>query len=158
MKYCVNCKKSYTDDKVFCSVCGSRLIEEPVSNPNMNGSGANKICSYCGSQNLPHHAFCSTCGKSFVSNGTNVNNASQVNTNATQNNGMNAWLSVILAGIGALIGWYNWGLFGFVLGMSGIAFATNLKKQGQIGQLPFVITIVLAVIDTIFWIMYSIAK
>ncbi len=61
MKYCENCKKSYADDQSFCSVCGSRLIEEPVTN-----TGANKICSYCGSQNLPHHAFCSTCGNKFI--------------------------------------------------------------------------------------------
>ncbi len=50
MKYCENCKKSYADDKAFCSMCGSRLIE------------ANQVCS-CGTQNSPDSVFCSWCGK-----------------------------------------------------------------------------------------------
>ena len=105
-----------------------------------------------------NQVFCSECGNKLNdsatnSNGISANNTLFGNTSETSNNIINVWFPVILSASGTLIGWFLSGLLGFVLGVTGLSMVLQRKKQGQYEQGPFVLTWILAIIDTIFWII-----
>ncbi len=117
-----------------------------------------KYCDKCKKSFPDNQVFCSECGNKLNdsathSNGMSTNNTSFGNTSGTSNSSINVWLPVILAAVGALIGWFLSGLLGFVLGGAGLSIVIQRKKQGQHEQVPFVLTWILAIIDTIFWII-----
>ena len=118
MKYCEQCKKTYSDDQAFCSACGNKLTD-------------------------------------YATTSTVVNDPTVpvVNNNNGSNATLNLWFPVIIAGLGAVVGWFWSGLFGFILGVAGVAMAVKQKKEGQSEQAPYIVTWVLGVITFIFWII-----
>ncbi len=104
-----------------------------------------KYCDKCKKSFPDNQVFCSECGNKL--------NDSVVNPSGTSNNIIKVWLPVILAAIGALIGLFLSGPLGFALGGAGLSIVLQRKKQGQHEQVPFVLTWVLTIIDTIFWII-----
>ena len=117
-----------------------------------------KYCDKCKKIFPDNQVFCSECGNKLNdsatnSNGISANNMLFGNTSETSNNIINGWLPVILSASGTLIGWFLSGLLGFVLGVTGLSMVLQRKKQGQYEQGPFVLTWILAIIDTIFWII-----
>lgn len=121
-----------------------------------------KYCEKC-KRNFPdNQIFCSECGnklKEFVgsSNGTNTSNVSFINPNGGSSSKSSIWTPVIIAAVGALLGWFFSALLGVVLGGVGLKIAIQQKKQGQYKQLPFVLTWILAILDMIFWIIVIVA-
>ncbi len=117
-----------------------------------------KYCEKCKKNYTDDQVFCAECGNRLNDAPTNVNamntnNTSSVNTSGTANSMFNVWLPVILAAVGALIGWNLSGLLGFVLGGVGLSMVLQQKKQGQCEQLPFILTWFFAIIDTLFLII-----
>lgn len=99
-----------------------------------------KYCGKCGKSFPDNQVFCSECGSSLSGGGRKSNSSTN-----------NVWLPVILAAAGAVVAWYLSGLLGFVLGAVGVKMVLQQKSMGQHEQLPFILTWVFAVIDTIFF-------
>lgn len=149
-KYCVNCKKNIIGDQKFCPDCGTQLS---VSMPNNSGTrfeGAKvKYCANCNKNITGDQLFCPDCGTKLSDFGSNGNN----NNINSQNSIFEYWLPVILAGVGAVIGFLLSGLLGMVLGACGLSVIVKQKKEGQLDPLPTTLTVVLFIVDVIFWVM-----
>lgn len=164
MKYCENCKKGLPDNQFFCPECGSRLndfVSAQGENDNQNGivnairpEPTRKHCANCGKVFLGEQIYCPDCGtrlSDFTTNGKNSDVFTD--TDRTPNNSLKYWLPVILAGVGAIVGFQFSGLLGFILGGCGLSLILKQKKEGKALQLPFILTLVLFIVDVIFWFM-----
>lgn len=118
-----------------------------------------KYCEKCKKSFPDNQFYCSECGRKLndyvISNESfgNTNGGSNNTLNKSSNNSLDVWLPVILAAVGALIGWYLSGMLGFGLGGAGLSLVLQRKKQGQCEQVPYVLTWILAIIDTLFFII-----
>lgn len=119
-----------------------------------------KYCSKCGKNFSDNQVFCSECGNRLNnavmnSNGAGNSNGSFGNTNGVSNNSSNIWTPTILAGLGAVVGWFFSGLLGLALGVVGVKMALQQKELGkyEYQQLPLTLTWVFAVIDVIFFLI-----
>ncbi len=116
-----------------------------------------KFCEKCKKTYPDDQAFCSDCGNKLTDYATTPTVVNNSTTPVVNNNGSNAtlnlWLPVIIAGLGAVIGWFLSGLFGFILGAAGVGLAVKQKKEGQSEQTQYILTWVLGVIDFVFWII-----
>ena len=135
MKYCENCKKTYPDNQVFCSDCGNKLTDY-VAIPT--------------AANTPNTTAAAQPNPTVV---VTDSNAGQQNTTTNSNVGMNPWLPVIAAGAGAVVGWFWSGLFGFILGVIGVALVTKMKKEGNVEDKHVALTWILGIVDFVFWII-----
>ncbi len=160
MKYCEKCQKNLPDNQAFCSDCGSRLIDYIVpenKNNTQNAASETARITYCSNCKKPlssNQVFCPDCG-TRVGAVPNFNQGSYNvpvgNTNENKPNKLNNWIPVIVAGVGAVIGLFLSGLIGFILGCCAVGLIAKQKKEGQAEQLPFILTIVLLVVDIVFW-------
>lgn len=114
-----------------------------------------KCCEKCKKAFSDNQVFCTECGGRLNVSEANVANTG--NMEQKKNVSTNIWLPVILAAAGAVIGWFLSGLFGLILGVSGVSMMLQQKKQGQAEPLPTVLTWVLGVAAVIFWIMVTMA-
>lgn len=64
MKFCEMCKEEYNDNTMFCSQCGSRLVEKPAEKPKLL-ERVHK-CPACNIKYSDSTRFCSQCGKELV--------------------------------------------------------------------------------------------
>lgn len=119
-----------------------------------------KYCDKCGKACPDQQIFCSECGnkltndtEDFQTFSSSHMDTSPKNSHENSKNSSNGWLPVILAGVGALIGWYLSGLLGFALGAVGVGMVMKENGQGRCNQLVFILTWVLAAVDTVFWMI-----
>ncbi len=149
-KYCENCKKNIAGDRKFCPDCGTQLsVLAPTNNVVTFEDTKTKYCENCKKNITGDQAFCPDCGTKLNASGQYNN----TNNNKSQNTVVEYWLPVILAGVGAVIGFLLSGLLGMVLGACGLSVIVKQKKEGQLDPLPTTLTVVLFIVDVIFWVM-----
>ena len=82
MKFCETCKEEFGDNRVFCTQCGSKLVEKPAEKPKLL-ERVHK-CPACNIKYSDSTRFCSQCGTELVyveedvTEGDGVNHVSAV--------------------------------------------------------------------------------
>ena len=64
MKICSKCKKEFSDDAIFCDVCGEKL--ECLKTEEKKDDVQFVFCPHCGAKVGAEYEFCSECGKSLT--------------------------------------------------------------------------------------------